>query len=127
MSSVLKGIVAVLNKFGSFLKMGEDMLTFKSRSIVHQGIQLLKLVVVIFGIAAAYFMTIQSLKVELAEKAERVMVETLDKKLTNFEVLLREGVVSKDQFHRFSQEVDRRLGRIEYFLIDKPGEKIGKR
>lgn len=103
------------------------MLTFKGRSFVYQGIQLLQLVVIIFGVAAAYFMTIQSLKVELAEKAERVMVETLDKKLTNFEVLLREGVVSKDQFHRFSQEVDRRLGRIEYFLIDKPGEEIGKR
>jgi hypothetical protein len=103
------------------------MLTVKGRTFIRWGIQWLQVAVIIFGIAATYFMTIQSLKVELAEKAERVMVETIDKKLTNFEVLLKEGVVSKDQFHRFSQEVDRRLSRIEYFLIDKPGEKIGKR
>ena len=103
------------------------MLTIRSKRLISEGVQILQFTFMVFGVAAAYFMTLQSLKAELADKAERVMVETLDKKLTNFEVLLTEGVVSKDQFHRFSQDIDRRLSRIEYFLIDKPGENLGKR
>lgn len=103
------------------------MLTCNGQSLLRPLGQLLQLLAVIFGIVAAYFMTIQSLKVELADKAGRVMVETLDKKLTNFEVILTEGVVSKDEFHRFSQEVDRRLARIEYILSDKTGENLEKR
>ncbi|MFZ5979426.1 MAG: hypothetical protein ACOYVF_02235 [Candidatus Zixiibacteriota bacterium] len=103
------------------------MLTNNGHSLLRPLGQLLQLLVVIFGIVTAYFMTIQSLKVELAEKAERVMVETLDKKLTNFEVILTEGVVSKDDFHQFSREVDRRLARIEYILSDKSGENLEKR
>ena len=47
------------------------------------GGQLLNLLLVALGIAAAYFMTIQSLKLELAAKAEHAVVETLDKKLIN--------------------------------------------
>ena len=78
------------------------------------------------GIAAAYFMTIQSLKIELAAKAEGAVVQTLDKKLANFEVFLKEGVISKEEFYRFSREVDRRLERIEYHLIEKTGEDLGE-
>jgi len=103
------------------------MLTYNGQSLLRPFGQLLQLLVVIFGIVAAYFMTIQSLKIELAEKAERVMVETLDKKLTNLEVILTEGVISKDDFHRFSNEVDRRLARIEYILLEKSGENLEKR
>ena len=87
--------------------------------------QLLNLLMVALSIAAAYFMTIQSLKIELAAKAENEVVETLDKKLGNIEVILREGVVSKEQFYRFSQEVDRRLARIEFHLTNQAGEHDG--
>lgn len=90
------------------------------------GSQLVNLMVIALGIAAAYFMTIQSLKIELAAKAESAVVETLDKKLSSFEVFLREGVVSKEQFYQFSREVDNRLARIEQYLIHQTGEKIGK-
>ncbi|MEW6050836.1 MAG: hypothetical protein AB1644_07225 [Candidatus Zixiibacteriota bacterium] len=83
--------------------------------------QLLNLLMVALSIAAAYFMTIQSLKIELAAKAESAVVETLDKKLGNIEVILREGVVSKEQFYRFSQEVDRRLAQIEFHLSNQAG------
>ena len=79
------------------------------------------------GIAAAYFMTIQSLKIELADKAEDKTVSILDKKLTNLEVILKEGVVSKEEFFRFSNEIEARLSRIEYYLTDHPGEKIGEK
>jgi len=87
----------------------------------------LNLLSVILGAATAYFMTIQSLKVELAAKAEAVMVGTLDKKLATFEVLLKEGVVTKEQFYRFSADVEARLIRIEDYLIEYSGENLGKR
>jgi hypothetical protein len=88
--------------------------------------QLLNLIVFALGIAAAYFMTIQSLKIELAAKAESAVVETLDKKLSNFEVILKEGVISKEEFYRFSRDIDRRLAKIEYYLSDDMGEDLDK-
>jgi len=79
------------------------------------------LITVVVSMVAAYFLTIQSLKVELAAKAEGVMVETLDRKLATFEVLLREGVVSREQFYQFSRQVESRLSRIEYYLKEQTG------
>jgi hypothetical protein len=72
-------------------------------------------------IAAGYFMTIQSLRLELAGKAENVTVETLDKKLGNLEVLFREGGISKEEFFRFSRDVESRLARIEYHVSGTTG------
>lgn len=88
--------------------------------------QILKWLIAVVGVAAAYFMTIQSLKIELAAKAESRVVETLDKKLGNFEVFLREGVVSKEQFWEFSREVENRLIRIENHLVREAGDRNGK-
>jgi len=85
----------------------------------------INLLTVALGIAAAYFMTIQSLRMELAAKAESEVVITLDKKLANFEVILKECVVSKEEFFRFSKEVDAKLIRIEYYLTDQAGDEIG--
>ncbi len=87
----------------------------------------INLITIIIGIAAAYFMTIQSLKSELAAKAEAAMVRALDKKLAGFEVLLREGVVSKEQFYQFSSDVEARLIRIEDYLVEYSGENLGKK
>jgi len=84
--------------------------------------QLINLMTIVIGLVAAYFLTIQSLKVELAAKAEGVVVEALDKKLANFEVMLKEGVVSKEQFYQFSKNVEARLTRIEYYLKQQAGE-----
>ncbi len=88
--------------------------------------QWLNLVTIILGIAAAYFMTIQSLKIELAAKAEAVVVGTLDKKLAAFEILLQESVLSKEQFYQFSSDVEARLIRIEDYLVEYSGENLGK-
>jgi hypothetical protein len=87
---------------------------------------LLRIVAMVFGIAAAYFLTIQSLKVELAAKAESAVVEKLDKKLNNIEVILKEGMLSKEQFYRFSTDMETRLTRIEYHLGEITGERIGQ-
>lgn len=86
---------------------------------------LLKFVTIVFGIAAGYFLTIQSLKIELAAKAEAAVVETLDRKLAGFEVILKQGVVDKEEFFRFSKDVESRLSRIEFYLINKSGDQIG--
>ncbi len=88
--------------------------------------QFVKLVITIFGVAATYFLTIQSLRLDLAAKAETKVVATLDKKLGNIEVILTEGVISKEAFYQFSKNIESRLTRIEYLLLDKRGDKIEK-
>ena len=85
--------------------------------------QLLNLLMIALSIAAAYFMTIQSIKVELAAKAESASVAALDRKLGIVEILLKEGVVNKEEFYRFSSSVDSRLARIEYFVSDPAQER----
>jgi len=86
----------------------------------------LRFVGVVLSLAAAYFLTIQSLKVDLTGKAESAVVEELDKKLANIEVILNEGVVSREQFYEFSKEVESRLSRIEFYLKQKSGENTGE-
>jgi hypothetical protein len=88
---------------------------------------LLNFMTIVLGIATAYFLTIQSLKVELAAKAETAVVEMLDRKLAGFEVILKEGVVDKEEFYRFSRDTEARLARIEYYLKDQSGDDGGKR
>ncbi len=88
--------------------------------------QLINLLTIVVGIAAAYFLTIQSLKTELETKAEGAVVEVLDKKLAGFEVILKEGVVGREQFFRFSKDIEARLTRIEQYLKDQSGEHIGR-
>lgn len=101
-----------------------------SESISESGIKItgsvLRIVAAVFGIAAAYFLTIQSLKIDLAAKAESSSVEKLDKKLGNIEVILKESMLSKEQFYSFSQEMETRLTRIEYHLGEMTGEEIGQ-
>lgn len=87
---------------------------------------MLRFVGVVLSLAAAYFLTIQSLKVDLTGKAEGAAVEALDKKLANIEVILKEGVVTREQFYEFSKEVESRLARIEFYLKQNSGEKIGE-
>lgn len=82
---------------------------------------LLNLLTMSLGLAAGYFLTIQSIRLELAAKAETAVVETLDRKLAGFEVLVREGLVSRDQFFQFSRDTELRLVRIEQHLINQSG------
>ena len=84
--------------------------------------QLVNLIAIVVGVAAAYFMTIQSLRIELAAKAESAVVEALDRKLAGIEILLREAVVDKEQFYEFSSGVEARLIRIEQHLLARSGE-----
>lgn len=87
---------------------------------------MLRFVGVLLSLAAAYFLTIQSLRVDLTGKAESEAVEKLDRKLANIEVILREGVVNREQFYEFSKEMESRLSRIEFYLKQKSGENTGE-
>lgn len=86
----------------------------------------MRVMTTLLALAATYFLTIQSLRLELAAKAESNVVITLDKKLGSFEVFLKEGVIGKEEFYKFSKDIESRLARIEYLLIDKWGEQIEK-
>lgn len=85
------------------------------------------LVAIVLGVVAAYFLTLQSLKLELADKAENTVVETLDRKLAQFEVLLKEGVASKEEFHQVTGQIEQRLSRIEFYLRIQEGDSSAKR
>lgn len=103
----------------------KDDMSDKENNLSISG-SMIKFMTMLLGLAAAYFLTIQSLNIEVASKADQATVETLDKKLTNIEVILREGVVSKEQFYEFSKEMEKRLSRIEYLLEEKTGEYFEK-
>ena len=81
----------------------------------------LKFVGFLLSITAAYFLTIQSLKVELAGKADSDSVAELNSKLTNIEAILREGVIDKEAFFTLASTVDKRLTKIELLLENQSG------
>jgi hypothetical protein len=80
---------------------------------------LVNFMVALLGMTAAYFTTIGSIKIQLAEKASSVLVEAIDKKLTRMEVVIVEGRVSKDEFFIFKNNIDRRLSKIEFYLSEQ--------
>jgi hypothetical protein len=69
-----------------------------------------------FGILTAYYTTITGIKLDLSQKAESVVVNQLDKRLSNIEVLLNQNFMTKEEFHTLSQELQNRLSRIEFQL-----------
>ena len=79
---------------------------------------LLSFIVVLLGMAAAYFTTIGSIKIQVAEKAESALVEAIDKRLARLEVTITEGTISKDDFCQFRNSIESRLTRIEYYLVE---------
>ena len=44
------------------------------------------------------------------------MVNQLDKRLSNIEILLNKSFLTKDEFHRFSEDLQKRLTKMEYQL-----------
>ncbi len=80
---------------------------------------LFNFVMALLGMSAAYFTTIGNIKIQLAEKAETVLVEALDKRLARMEVVIKEGRVSKDEFFQFRNNIESRLARIEFYLIEE--------
>ncbi|UCD94060.1 MAG: hypothetical protein JSU69_09860 [Candidatus Zixiibacteriota bacterium] len=92
--------------------------TNRQRRFVPLSRSLLNFIVILLGMAAAYFTTIGSIKIQLAEKAESALVEKIDKRLGRLEVTIIEGTISKDEFCQFRNSIESRLTRIEYFLVE---------
>jgi hypothetical protein len=69
-----------------------------------------------FGIITAYYTTIAGIKLDLSKKAESEMVNQLDKRLSNIEILLNKNFLTKDEFHQFSEDLQKRLTKMEYQL-----------
>jgi hypothetical protein len=71
-----------------------------------------------FGIITAYYTTIAGIKLDLSKKAESEMVNQLDKRLSNIELLLNQNFLTKEEFHHFSEDMQNRLTKIEYQLSE---------
>ena len=85
-------------------------------------IQLLQFLVAFFvtalGIVTAYYTTISGIKLDLSQKAELIDVNQVDKRLSNIEVLLNQNFLTKEEFYKFSQDMQNRLSGIEYRLSE---------
>jgi hypothetical protein len=66
------------------------------------------------GVLAAYYGTINGIKLDLSKKAEAANVDQLDKRLSNIEVLLNNKFITKEEFFAFREEINSRLIKIEY-------------
>ena len=71
-----------------------------------------------FGIVTAYYTTIAGIKLDLSQKAETGVVNQLDKRLSNIEVMLNRNFLTKDEFYQFSQDLQSRLARMEFQLSE---------
>ncbi len=71
-----------------------------------------------FGIITAYYTTIAGIKLDLSQKAETGVVNQLDKRLSNIEVMLNRNFLTKDEFYQFSQDLQSRLARMEFQLSE---------
>jgi hypothetical protein len=89
---------------------------------VFSKVQLLQFLVAFFvtafGILTAYYTTIAGIKLDLSQKAESVVVNQLDKRLSNIEVMLNQNFLTKEEFLQFGQDLQSRLTRMEYQLIE---------
>jgi len=68
------------------------------------------------GIITAYYTTIAGIRIDLAKKPETNIVNQLDKKISQVEIILDQNFMTKKDFYQFREEMDRRLTRIEYRL-----------
>ncbi len=85
-------------------------------------IQLLQFLVAFFvtalGIITAYYTTIAGIRLDLSQKAESVVVNQLDKRLSNIELLLNQNFLTKEEFYLFSQDLQNRLSKIEFEISE---------
>jgi hypothetical protein len=69
--------------------------------------------VTVFGVLTAYYTTIAGIKLDLAHKAEVQIVNELDKRLSNLELLLKENFMTKREFFELKDQINQRLLKIE--------------
>lgn len=118
----LNGYIAPSPSMGEGKGGGDILKTIMSsnNNKIFSKVQLLQFLVAFFmtafGIITAYYTTIAGIKLDLSRKAESEIVNQLDKRLSNIEILLNKNFLSKDEFHDFSEDLQKRLTKIEYQL-----------
>jgi hypothetical protein len=75
--------------------------------------------VTVFGVLTAYYTTIAGIELDLAHKAEVQIVNELDKRLSNLELLLKENFMTKKEFFELKDQINQRLLKIEMRLENK--------
>ncbi|HEX9750940.1 MAG TPA: hypothetical protein VGB22_06635 [candidate division Zixibacteria bacterium] len=80
---------------------------------------IMTIVVMLAGALTAYYTTVYGIRLTVSEKADRVSVADLDRRLVAIETVLRTDVASRDDLFRLETSMDRRLTRIEVLLEGK--------
>jgi predicted Holliday junction resolvase-like endonuclease len=80
---------------------------------------IITVVIVIVTALSTYYTTIESLKLEVAGKAEDKFVATLDKRISNLEIRLAENFATKEDFYRLKEDLLIRLSGIEARIGEK--------
>ena len=74
---------------------------------------IITVIVILVTALSTYYTTIESLKLEVAGKAEDKFVATLDKRISNLEIRLAENFATKEDFYRLKEDLLIRLSGIE--------------
>ena len=80
---------------------------------------IITVLVIIVTALSTYYTTIESLKLEVAGKAEDKFVATLDKRISNLEIRLAENFATKEDFYRLKEDLLIRLSGIEAHIAQK--------
>ena len=75
--------------------------------------------VMLTGALTAYYTTVYGIRLAVSEKADRVTVEQLDRRLITIETLLRTDVARRDDLTGLAAALDKRLTRIETRLEER--------
>jgi hypothetical protein len=82
------------------------------------------LLVVLTAALTAYYTTVYGIRLSLNEKADRNMVEEIDRRLLTIETILRTDIVHRGDLSQLHDDFQKRLTRIET-LLEKSAESTG--
>ena len=77
------------------------------------------ILIMVTGALAAYYTTVYGIRLAVNEKADRVTVEQIDRRLTAIETLLRTDIAHQADVIEMRAAIDNRLTRIETLLETK--------
>ena len=74
------------------------------------------IVIMVTGALAAYYTTIYGIRLTVNEKADRVTVDQIDRRLVAIETILRTDIAHQSDVIEMRAAIDNRLTRIETLL-----------
>ncbi len=74
------------------------------------------IVIIVTGALAAYYTTIYGIRLTVNEKADRVTVDQIDRRLVAIETILRTDIAHQSDVIEMRAAIDNRLTRIETLL-----------